>query len=457
MTTNLKKRLPLTVILFCLIMLIGAYLRVDFIRSVNHHLSHDSIHYDIMVRQLLETGVYAYKDTVPNAQVTPGYPWFLAAIYTWADYEHHDPLPTVRYIQIFLSLATLWLIYLIARLLSNEGAALLAMFAAAIYPSFVWTNGAILTEVLTTFLLVAYVYLQLQAFRKQTRLWSVAAGIACGLTVLTRPEFLPLPVAIHGFYWLWKKDFRSVLRLGLLTALGLVLVLSPWVVRNMVSLNELVIASTQVNPFAAGTYPNKNYDDGLVDRHGKTQMEVAKERLKVGFTKHPWTFLKWYTVGKLGDTYSRMFFGTGHAPFYKVIPVIPHGAVHLAIIGFGVFALAATLWRWRNLAGVLAVILIVMSVIRLGFVPEYRYNYTVMPFVIVLDCIVGAALVQWLWSSRWRGSLRRLKSLRWPGSRLKRGMPPNQQEPVTQLTGLEESGTPVVDPPDQARSRREQP
>lgn len=377
-------------------MILATYLRVDFIRSVQHHLSHDSINYDIMVRQLLESGVYAYKDTQPNAQVTPGYPLFLATIYKLTNYEHNDPLPMVRYIQIILSLATLLLIFRITRMLSNDIVALLATFVAAIYPSFVWTNGAILTEVLATFLLVSYVYLQLKAFHNQTRSWAIAAGIACGLLVLTRPEFLPLPAAIYGFYWIWKKDFRLTLRLGLLTLLGLVIILSPWVVRNVVSLNEIVIASTQVNPFAAGTYPDKNYDDGLVDRHGKTQMEVAKERLKVGFTEKPWVFLKWYTIGKMEYTYKNMFFGSGHVPYYKVIPFIQHGVVHLFIIGFGLIALSVTMFRWRQLTGVLAVVLIIMSLIRLGFVPEFRYNYTVMPFVIILDCIVGMSILRWI-------------------------------------------------------------
>lgn len=58
------------------IFLLAAYVRIDFLRSVDHEMPHDSLNYDKMVRQLLETGVYAYNGETPNALVTPGYPLF---------------------------------------------------------------------------------------------------------------------------------------------------------------------------------------------------------------------------------------------------------------------------------------------------------------------------------------------------------------------------------------------
>lgn len=281
-------------------------------------------------------------------------------------------------------------------MLSNAIVGILAVLLAAVYPSFVWSNGAILTEVLATFLFMSYLLLQIKTLRDKSLKWAFFAGIGLGLTVLTRPEFLPLFFAVYGFFWFWKRDMKRTLKLGLISLLGLVVILLPWVIRNVVTLDEMVITASQVNPFVAGTYPYKHYDDGLVDRHGKTQMEVAVERLKVGFTEYPLTFIKWYTIGKLQYIYSHMFMGSGHNPLYEVIPLIPQGAVHLAIIGFGIISLVVLLHKWRQMTGMLIVTLIVMSLIRLGFVPEYRYNYTVMPIIIILNCIVGMKLLQWL-------------------------------------------------------------
>ncbi|MFD3257824.1 ArnT family glycosyltransferase [Paenibacillus lentus] len=387
----------LAMTLIVLIIALAAYLRIDFLVSVNHKVSHDSVHYDEMVRQLLEKGIYAYKDTEPNAQVTPGYPLFMAAIYKLVDYQHNDPFPVIRYTQVAMSLITLWLLYAIAKRLGGRNAGIVALLIGAVYPPFVWSNASILTETLATLFFMVYVYLQLIVFEKKTLTFAMLSGAAMGLLVLTRPEFLILLFPIYIFYYFWKKDRRTTLKLFLFTVIGTAAVLSPWVIRNMITLNEIVVASTQVNPFQAGTYPDKNYDDGLVDRRGKTQMEIAKERLKVGFTEHTWEFTKWYTYGKLKQTYSRMYFGSGHDPLYPVIPILPWNWLnwlHRGLIFFSLISLVVFARKWRQPATMLAIILVTMSLVRLAFVPEYRYNYTVMPFIIIMDSIVGVALIR---------------------------------------------------------------
>ncbi|ASS67218.1 MULTISPECIES: glycosyltransferase family 39 protein [unclassified Paenibacillus] len=375
---------------------LGAFLRMDFVLSVDHKVSHDTINYDIMVRQLLDKGIYAYKSEEPNAQVTPGYPLFMAAIYKAADYRAHDPYRWIRCIQALLSTATLVLMYRLGAMLAGRWAGLLAAFMGAVYPSFIWTTGGILTETLAAFLLVLYVYVQLLAYRSRRKLPQLLAGAALGLAVLTRPEFLPLFVLVHLLFLWWSRKWKQTLLQFVLCGAGLALVLAPWVIRNAVTLHELVIASTQVNPFAAGTYPDKNYDDGLVDRHGKTQMEVAKERLRVGFSEHTWTYVKWYTVGKLESTYARMFYGSGHTPLYPVMPAALRYLYHLAIIWTGALAIAATAIgrNWRHPAALLALLLTAMSALRLLFVPEYRYNFTAMPFFIVLDSAAAVMAFQ---------------------------------------------------------------
>ncbi|GGG20462.1 hypothetical protein GCM10010913_48390 [Paenibacillus aceti] len=397
--TNWSKRLanPKTVICI-LIFAVALFIRIDFVNSVKHHVPHDSLNYDIMVRQLLEKGVYAYKSEEPNAQVSPGYPLLMAGSYLLADYKNHDPYPLIRYIQVGFSMVTLWLVYAVGRMLRGEWAGIFAAAALAVYPPYVWANGAILTETLAAMLFMLYIYLQLKVFKKETNVSALLAGGVLGLLVLTRPEFLILIVPAYAFYWLWKKRSVHVVKLAIVSCLGLFLTLSPWIVRNMVTLHEFVLTATQVNPFAAGTYPNKNYDDDMVDRKGKTQMEVAKERLKVGFTEHTWTFVKWYTIGKTKYIYGRMFFGAGHAPMY---PVIPFGTLyHRMILVAGFVSSVALLRKWRQPALLLVVLVVSISITRLAFVPEFRYNFTAMPLFIILASFLAAAALDYLLGRR---------------------------------------------------------
>lgn len=388
---------PLLIALIILIFGLATFVRIDFLRSAEHEVSHDTINYDLMVKQLLEKGIYAYKDTSSNAQVTPGYPLFMAGVYKLVDYHHHDPFPYIRYIQALISLVTLWLIYRIAYRLGGRVVALIALTIGAVYPPFIWSNGAILTETLATFFLLMYIYLQLITFEKKTRTFALLSGVFAGLLVLTRPEFLIIIFPVYFFHYLWKRETRITLRLLLFTCIGTGIVLSPWVIRNVVTLHQVVIASTQVNPFQAGTYPDKNYEDGLVDRHGKTQMEIAKERLKIGFTQHTWQFVKWYTVGKLKYTYASMYFGSGHTPLYPVLPRFVRAALHIALVSFSLVALVAFIRKWRAPYVLLGVIFVVMSLTRLAFVPEYRYNFTVMPLIIIMDSLVGMAILRSLY------------------------------------------------------------
>lgn len=384
---------PALAIAFAFVFALAAFLRFDFLTSVTHHVTHDTVYYDKMIRQLIENGVYGYKSETPNAQVPPGYPLFMAAVYKLAGYTEHDPYPSIRYAQAVMSLATIAIAAYIANRLGGPIAALATSAAMAVYPPFIWANGAILTETLAAFLLLAYLALQLGALNKLTPGASMLAGAALGLAMLARSEFAVLLPCSYFLLWLIIKDTRSTAKLLLCAGLGTALALSPWVLRNVVTLHKPIIASTQVNPFAAGTYPNKNYDDGLVDRHGKTQMEVAKERLRIGFTQHTGTYVKWYTVGKLRAIYGRMFFGSGHSPMYLDFPF--RQPFHVAIVLGGLLSGALLLRKRRSSAWLPAAFLATISVTRLAFVPEYRYNFTAMPILIVLDGLLVAALAGW--------------------------------------------------------------
>jgi 4-amino-4-deoxy-L-arabinose transferase-like glycosyltransferase len=344
-----------------------------------------------MVRQLLENGIYGYKSLEPNAAVTPGFPFIMAAVYRLTDYTIRDPFPYIRYLNVLISLATLCLVFLIARKVAGRFVALFASLLAAVYPAFIWSNGAVLTEVPAAFLLMLYLYVQLIAFESRKYIHAGLAGALLGLTSLVRPEFMPLCVPLYVFYGISKRD-RSFWRHLLVALVGLGIVMSPWWIRNIVTLHRVVLTATQTNPFTAGTFPHKNYNDHMVDPTGMTQRQFALERLKFGFTEHTWTFVKWYTVGKLYYIYSNMFVGSGHTPRYRPIPY--GGLLHVGIVLTGLIGMILALRRWRHPLTLLALVIIAMSAIRLLFVPEYRYNFTVMPLLMIFS----ASFLHWIYA-----------------------------------------------------------
>ncbi|MDQ8734119.1 phospholipid carrier-dependent glycosyltransferase [Paenibacillus sp. LHD-38] len=403
-----------------LIFMFAFYLRADFLTSVKHTVSHDTKYYDEMVHRLLDKGIYGYKEEVSNARVTPGYPLFMTGVYLIADAIHVEPYPLIRWIQALISVASLALIYAIAMLATrNKWVAMLSIIIGAIYHPFIWSTGAVLTETLALFFLMAYLAMQLYAFRTERKRDAAFAGVLLGLTVLVRAEFLPIFVPLYGVFllqrWFSRRTdlmdtrkskwaiFKKVALLGIITGLCLSATMLPWWIRNVVTLNEFVLTASQSNPFKAGTYPNKDYTDKIVVQNGMSQNEYAWARIKAGFSQQTWKYVKWYTVGKLEYTYNRMFFGSGHQPGYTVYPK-GHN-VHQFIVYGSLIPLLLLIWRWRHPAVMLAVVIIIMSLIRLVFVPEYRYNFTVMPLFIILSSWLGVFLLQKIKTSIGRGKI----------------------------------------------------
>ncbi|WP_054023180.1 phospholipid carrier-dependent glycosyltransferase [Bacillus sp. FJAT-28004] len=394
------------------IFFLAFWLRADFLTSVKHNIPHDTKYYSETVNRLLDKGIYAYKEEVPNARVTPGYPLFMTSMYVVAKGLGVEPFPLIRWVQLFISLATLILIHLIAmQTTKNKWVALISIFIAAIYHPFIWTTGAVLTETLALFFLMAYLSMQLHVFRTQRKSDAALAGILLGITVLIRAEFLPLYVPLYGVFLLqqWFKPksrqmpapvsklaaFKKTAMLGVITGLCLSATMLPWWIRNVVSLNEFVLTASQSNPFSAGTYPNKDYSDKIVEQNGMSQKEYAWARIKAGFTQQTSTYVKWYTVGKLKYTYERMFFGSGHSPIYYAYSNAAN--LHKLLIYSAIIPLLALMWRWRHPSVMLAVVIIIMSLIRLVFVPEYRYNFTVMPLFIILSTWLGVYILEKMW------------------------------------------------------------
>ena len=395
-----------------LIFILAFWLRADFLTSVKHTVSHDTKYYDEMVHRLLDKGVYAYKEEISNARVTPGYPLFMMGMYLVADQLNVEPFPLIRWVQLLISLASLVLIYLIAmQATKNKWVAIISLFIGVVYHPFVWANGAVLTETLALFLLMAYLSMQLYAFRTERKRNAAFAGVLLGIAVLVRAEFLPLFVPLYGVLLLqkWYKHtsdqvsslssklaiFKKVALLGVITGLCLSATMLPWWIRNAVSLNEFVLTATQSNPFLAGTFPNKEYTDKIVVQNGMSQNEYAWARIKAGFTQQTWKYVKWYTFGKLKYTYTHMFMGSGHTPIYQAYPKVAY--LHVLIVYGAIIPLLLLIWNWRKPAVMLAVVIIIMSMIRLVFVPEYRYNFTIMPLFIIISTWFGLNILHKIW------------------------------------------------------------
>ena len=192
----------------------------------------------------------------PTAFRPPGFPMFLAAVYTVSEPLGIERWTTARVVQAMVGTAVVALLGLVAWQLFGRRTALAAMALGAVFPPAIVLGASLLTETLFVALMLGAIACVLADRRAGgDRRWLVAAGVICGLAVLTRSNapalIIPLALAVA------TAGDRS-LRAGIGRALALIgiaaLIVAPWTVRNAIELDGFAPVTTEAGSALAGTY-----------------------------------------------------------------------------------------------------------------------------------------------------------------------------------------------------------
>jgi 4-amino-4-deoxy-L-arabinose transferase-like glycosyltransferase len=230
----------------------------------------DTALYEQLATNWLQHHVYAV--TVDGALVPvdlrmPGYPAFLALIYAITGRTGPDARLYVTLVQVAVDLCTCLLTAGLAGLLGwmrpNPECwwrvFLATLWIAALCPFTANYAAVPLTEVFAIFFtaaalvaLIAVVWKECSGktalFRSEwvarhsESIFALASGLLIGMGTLFRPETPLLLVAawiLFAFIWLRKRRILFVVQLVALSAIGCVLPLAPWAVRNAVTLHEM--------------------------------------------------------------------------------------------------------------------------------------------------------------------------------------------------------------------------
>ncbi len=195
----------------------------------------------------------------PSAFPPPAFPIALALAYRVAGTtDPHARWRAGRILEAGLGALSCGLTGLIALELFGSGTALLAAGLSAVYPPLALSGSSLMSETLFVPAVLAGMLCALWARRRHARAaagWSLVAGLCIGVAALTRSNGLALALPVVLLVW-HRRPWRSRKSLALpaLSVLGLLLVLTPWTVRNAAQFGELVPASTESGFALAGTY-----------------------------------------------------------------------------------------------------------------------------------------------------------------------------------------------------------
>jgi len=246
----------------------GLCLRLYFVLKFPAN-SGDTVLYEQIATNWLKHHVYAMTvggQITPVDLRMPGYPAFLALIYAFTGRTGEDARLWVMLAQIGVDLLSCLAIARLAALLAysaddsapNKRVYSIALWLAALCPFTANYAAVPLTEVFATFWTALACCGLVLAFRRvdkpdflvrgshltpgrSVEYAALAAGLIVGVGTLFRPETPMLLIAaaiIFGAIFFSRKNFRRWLWVCLAMAFGCLVMLSPWTIRNMVTLDE---------------------------------------------------------------------------------------------------------------------------------------------------------------------------------------------------------------------------
>ncbi len=245
-------------LVYVLLLTVAFSFRVAVARFYANDTPDDGRVYAQIARNVLEQHVYSHEikpPYVPSLIRLPGYPLFLAGIYSV--FGHGDNT-AVRIVQALIDTASCALISLVAYFWEPDEkrkrrTSIAALALAAVCPFTTIYVATILTETLTIFFAVAMCLtatLALGAIRQRNALWLwLATGLISGVAVLFRPDsgLFALAIGITLIVSLLGRPgdvelntkreellYRSARAsyFGAVFSLAFCLVLVPWTVRN---------------------------------------------------------------------------------------------------------------------------------------------------------------------------------------------------------------------------------
>jgi 4-amino-4-deoxy-L-arabinose transferase-like glycosyltransferase len=227
-------------------------LRVAVILLFPFRLWIDYMVYDELGWHWVEAGGY-YVGSYPTAYRPPGYPFFLSRLY-WI-FGHHPQLGVIA--NVIFSMAIIWLSYLLARKIWNERVARWTLVFLTFFPSQILFVNLLASEPLFTTLFLISIYLLISVEKPGYWKWHYAllGGVVLGLATLTR-ALTQVYLILPAIYWyLQTGRFSRTIRNTMIAAVGFIIVITPWLVRNYHHKGKLTISTNTGINLLIGNQP----------------------------------------------------------------------------------------------------------------------------------------------------------------------------------------------------------
>lgn len=368
-----------------------------FGEEISTYGSRDAALYAKMAWQLINDGVYGYNTDTSNAYVTYGHPFYLTGIFQVAEWLNTNHIMLYRLANMLLSMGIAVLIYSVAQLLfRNRWISLIAalFYMTHIGPLHYFRTA--LTEIPSMFLLMLSILIYIIALRKKQLKWHVLFGVVASLLLMFRAT--PAPMLLFGWFLVvarygWKDGIKT----GFIWCIGPLVVMVPWVARNLVQFGEAYLFSSHSGgPLLGGANPfylipqielvQQANELGLYDH------EYGKMRIAEGFQEDFPLWFSWFTLGKtFWLFFDQSMNPDGLGPYMQAFSNFWTGFFkwqNIILVAMGI--VTAVICRKHRPVVWLSILILIYIVSSNIFLTIPRYGLLVMP---ILSIIAAYGLV----------------------------------------------------------------
>lgn len=377
--------------------------------------THNPLIYDIPAWNLVQGNGYSWDANPPYPRgnfKTPGYPMFLALIYSMFGHR----LFPVFVIQAALNAVLCGVTYILARKLFPQRVAFLAFGFMVLYPFITFYSGYLSPEVLTTLLLALSMLALQRAMESSSPVHFGLAGMAMGLTTLVRGTFGLLPLFVGAFLIIGRPRGQNLLRKAAPLLLGSILILAPWWAWNYIHLRRVVLFDGFTHQ---GTHPGigivllratwedrggvpghfigriPGYQEQLQMIHQGPRDMVENDRLRLrlafqNIREAPWAYLSGIPYRAVRVWISRYHYALTHLP----LNLVKWGST--LVFAFGCLGIVVSRKRLLRLLPLWAPMLYI-SAVHMFFHIEARYSIPGRPYLLIFASVTCL----WLWEQFW--------------------------------------------------------
>ena len=328
---------------------------------------------------------------LPNLWLPPLYAYFIY-ILSFSGLENQNLIILILFFQVFLSSISVVFFYKINRFFLSQTLSFYSSLIFSIFPLYLYASGQISSASLAIFLIVFFYYFFLKITEKSNFSYILLFSVTAGLLILTRREFIAI-VIISSIYLsvFFKKSIKDILLILIISALTI----SPYLIRNYITFDKIIIHSGFGYNLWQGNNPNSKVEgseiiyenlQNLIDEIPKDKFYrinedkiFIKEAIK-NIKEDP----KRYLILYIKKFFSYIFFDLNSTlpNYYSPFHILP---IFLAAITstFGIFSSNK---KSHHLNYLILIYIFYITVIPI-FAIQPRYKLYIIPFQIVFSFI----------------------------------------------------------------------